>query len=92
MPTFKSIKDKDKKTILTRLKKRSPEIPDYTCTDIDYIIDKIEFYHTKGLLTLYASKLLKRKLERLRTSNEALRESGRYWYEKFKNLFIKNRV
>jgi len=92
MPTFKSIKDKDKNTVLKRLKKRSPSIPDFTCTDIDYIIEKIESYHSKGLLTVYASKLLKRKLERLRSSNEALRDGGRYWYKKFKSLFLKNRV
>lgn len=92
MPTLKSIKDKDKNTILKRLKKRAPVVPDFTCTDIDYLIEKIEFYHNKGLLTVFASKLLKRKLERLRKSNEALRDSGRYWYKKFKTLFLKNRV
>jgi len=81
MPKFKSIKD---------IKKRAPKVPDYTCTDIDNIISKIErISETKTTIPKTTRKLLIRKLERLRNSNEMLRDSGKYWYEKFRALFKK---
>ena len=65
---------------LKRLKRLAPKIPDYTCPDIDWIIDKIE-NNEKGF-TKFRKKLLIRKLERLRVQNEQLRDSGEYWYKK----------
>ena len=65
---------------LKRLKRLAPKIPDYTCPDIDWIIDKIE-NNEKGF-TKFRKKLLVRKLERLRVQNEQLRDSGEYWYKK----------
>lgn len=79
-----------KKPELKNLKKRSPKIPDYTCTDIDNIISKLErYYSTERPIRKATFKLLERKLERLRCSNEALRDSGRYWYEWVKKLLTK---
>ena len=81
MPKHKTLKD---------YKKRAPKIPDYTCTDIDNIITKIErISETKTTIPKTTQKLLIRKLERLRNSNEMLRDSGKYWYEKFRALFKK---
>ena len=81
MPKNKTIKD---------YKKRAPKIPDYTCTDIDNVISKIErISETKTTIPKTTLKLLIRKLERLRSSNDMLRESGKYWYEKFRDLFKK---
>ena len=72
---------------LSRLKKRAPKIPDYTCTDIDNIINRLENLNEKGkTLSKFGLKILIRKLERLRTSNETLRESGIYWYGITKDL------
>ena len=68
---------------LKRLKRLAPKIPDYTCPDIDWIIDKIE-NNEKGF-TKFRKKLLVRKLERLRLQNEQLRGSGEYWYKKCKD-------
>ena len=61
-------------------------MPDYTCPDIDFIVDKIE-NNDKGF-TRFRKKILVRKLERLRVQNEQLRDSGEYWYKKFKDYLV----
>jgi len=71
---------------LKRLKRLAPKVPDYTCPDIDFIVDKIE-NNNKGF-TRFRKKLLVRKLERLRIQNEQLRESGEYWYKKFRDYLV----
>ena len=71
---------------LKRLKRLAPKVPDYPCPDIDFIVDKIE-NNDKGF-TRFRKKLLVRKLERLRIQNEALRESGEYWYKKFRDYLV----
>ena len=76
---------KFRKTV-KRLKRLAPKVPDYTCPDIDFIIDKIE-NNDKGF-TRFRKKLLVRKLERLRIQNESLRELGVYWYKKFKDYLV----
>ena len=76
---------KYEKTI-KRLKRLAPKVPDYTCPDIDFIVDKIE-NNDKGF-TRFRKKVLIRKLERLRIQNEQLRDSGEYWYKKFKDYLI----
>ena len=74
-----------RKTI-KRLKRLAPKVPDYTCPDIDFIVDKIE-NNDKGF-TRFRKKILVRKLERLRVQNEQLRDSGEYWYKKFKDYLV----
>ena len=76
---------KFRKTI-KRLKRLAPKVPDYTCPDIDFIVDKIE-NNDKGF-TRFRKKILVRKLERLRIQNEQLRDSGEYWYKKFKDYLV----
>ena len=71
---------------LKRLKRLAPKVPDYTCPDIDFIVDKIE-NNDKGF-TKFRKKLLVRKLERLRIQNEQLRDSGEYWYKKLKDYLV----
>ena len=63
---------------IKRLKRLAPKVPDYTCPDIDFIVDKIE-NNDKGF-TKFRKKILVKKLERLRIQNEQLRNE-------FKNLF-----
>ena len=69
------------KYALMALKKKAPKVPNYTCTDIDNIITTLGQLHegTKKLTKLRL-QVLERKLERLRNSNEMLRDSGIYWY------------
>ena len=71
---------------MTRLKKRAPKVSDYTCTEIDTIIDRLEKIQDSKKFSKLTLKVLIRKLERLRNSNESLRESGIYWYEICKDL------
>ena len=76
---------KFRKTI-KRLKRLAPKVPDYTCPDIDFIVDKIE-NNDKGF-TKFRKKLLVKKLERLRVQNEQLRDSGEYWYKKLRDYLV----
>ena len=78
--------NKKKKPLISRLKRLAPKVPDYTCPDIDFIVDKIE-NNDKGF-TKFRKKLLVKKLERLRVQNEQLRDSGEYWYKKCKDYLI----
>ena len=75
--------NKKKKPLISRLKRLAPNVPDYTCPDIDFIVDKIE-NNDKGF-TKFRKKILIKKLERLRAQNDDLRELGKYWYRKFKD-------
>ena len=79
----------DKKKHLSRLKRLAPKVPDYTCPDIDFVVDRIEkSYKDKKYISKASLKVLTRKLERLRKQNEDIRELGRYWYSKFKDYFL----
>ena len=71
---------------IQRLKRLAPKVPDYTCPDIDFIVDKIE-NNDKGF-TKFRKRILVKKLERLRVQNEQLRDSGKYWYRKCKNYLV----
>tara|TARA_B110001452_G_C14867407_1_gene303177 strand:+ start:236 stop:490 length:255 start_codon:yes stop_codon:yes gene_type:complete len=73
------------KKLINRLKRLAPKVPDYTCPDIDFVIDKIE---TNKGFTKFRKKLLVRKLERLRRQNEDMRELGKYWFKKFKDYMV----
>ena len=69
-----------------RLKRLAPKVPDYTCPDIDFIIDKIE--HNNKPFTQARKRTLIRKLERLRKQNEDIRELGKFLYRKFKDYLV----
>ena len=71
---------------IKRLKRLAPKVPDYTCPDIDFIVDKVE-NNDKGF-TKFRKRLIVKKLERLRIQNEQLRDSGEYWYKKLKNYLV----
>ena len=78
---------KKKQTLLARCKRKAPKIPDFTCEHIDWVINQLEEY--LNTIKEYKKKDHKKivaKLEMLRGSNESLRDSGRYWYDTFKQL------
>ena len=82
---------KPKKITLTSLKKKAPKVPDFTCVSIDNVISKLEkLVERKKALDKKQLKDLTKRLEKLRSANERLRDSGIYWYEKLK-LLINNR-
>ena len=78
--------NRKKKPLISRLKRLAPKVPDYTCPDIDFIVDKIE-NNNKGF-TKFRKRILIKKLERLRAQNDDLRELGKYWYRKFKDYLL----
>ena len=77
---------KKRKPNLKTLKKKAPKIPEFTCPDVDHIISYVE---DKDLLNRTQLAYFKRRMEKLRTSNEKLRDSGIYWYEEIKKLLHK---
>lgn len=79
----------DRSKHLKRLKRLAPKVPDYTCPDIDFVIERVEkSYKVERPISKVSLRVLERKLERLRQQNETLRESGKYWYNKFKDYFL----
>ena len=65
-----------------RWKKKAPKVPDITCPDIDSIITKLEKHlETKRHYTQFRHKQIVKILEKLRSANERLRDSGQYWYD-----------
>jgi hypothetical protein len=77
---------KRKLPILSRLKKKAPRIPEFTCPDIDHIMQYVE---NLDLLKRGQLNYFKRRMEKLRSSNDSLRESGAYWYEEIKKILEK---
>ena len=67
-----------KNPVLVNLKKKAPKVPDYTCQEIDNVLDTIS---SNPNIKAREYKRIKRSLESLRKSNECLRESGIYWYD-----------
>jgi len=59
-------------------------VPDITCPDIDSILNRLEKIVGKELKKTQF-KIVERKLERLRDSNEKLRDSGKYWHDACKD-------
>ena len=75
-----------RKPNLKSLKKKAPKIPDFTCPDIDHIISYVE---DKDLLNRTQLAYFKRRMEKLRDSNDKLRDGGIYWYEEVKKCLTK---
>ena len=75
---------------LTYLKKKAPKIPDYTCIQIDNIIEKLEdLQKNNKRLTKAQVTRLRNSLEKLRSSNNKLRQSGIFWYENIKKILLR---
>lgn len=71
---------------LNKLRENAPEIPTNTCPYIDFIQEII-----KEVIDESDSSLIEQKLELaisaleyVRESNDALRQSSKYWYSKVK--------
>ncbi len=71
-------------------KNESPPIPTNTCPYIDHVIhmvDELKDLAQENKLRFAESlyETIKAELEHIRNSNEMLRDSGKYWYQKNKN-------
>jgi len=73
---------------LEELKKTSPEIPTDTCPYINFIQETLREIDDEVDLKFIKQKieLIESVLEYIRESNEALRSSSAYWYQKCNNL------
>ena len=73
-------KPKKRTSYWSKIRKKAPKVPDITCPDIDSILNRLEKLVDKSL-TKAQYKIIERKMEKLRISNEQLRESGVYWHK-----------
>ena len=71
---------------LNKLKQGAPEIPPNTCPYIDFIQEIIKEVIDESNSSLIEQKLelAISALEYVRESNDALRQSSKYWYSKVK--------
>jgi len=70
----------------SKIRKKAPKVPDITCPDIDKVLDIIDQAQKKDRVISKAKhKQIERIMERLRNSNDALRESGKYWHDACKD-------
>ena len=73
-------------TYWSRIRKKAPKVPDITCPDIDKVLNIIDRAQEKSKpLTGAKHKQVERIMEKLRTANDSLRESGRYWHDACKD-------
>ena len=75
---------KTKTAYWSKIRKKAPKVPDITCPAIDSVLNKLEKQVDRAL-TIKQFKMIERKLEKLRTANEKLRESGVYWHDACKD-------
>jgi len=77
-------KPKTRTSYWSKIRKKAPKVPDITCPDIDAILNRLEKLVGRDL-TKAQFRIMERKMERLRTANEKLRESGIYWHDACKD-------
>jgi hypothetical protein len=77
-------KPKKKTSYWSKIRNKAPKVPDITCPDIDSVLNRLEKLVGRHL-TKAQLKIIERKMERLRTANEKLRESGIYWHDACKD-------
>jgi len=65
-----------------KIKAKAPKVPGNTCPQIDEVLLTLEKIQTgQKRFTQFQHDQLMKKMEKLRTANESLRNSGIYWYE-----------
>ena len=69
-----------------KIRKKAPKVPDLTCPSIDDLLTRLEKSIGGKPLTPAKYKMYERQLEKLRKSNEQLRESGIYWHDQCKEV------
>ena len=77
-------KPKKRTSYWSKIRKKAPKVPDITCPNIDAILNRLEKLVGRDL-TKAQFKIIERKMEKLRTANEKLRESGIYWHDACKD-------
>jgi 4-hydroxy-3-methylbut-2-enyl diphosphate reductase IspH len=79
-------KPRKRTTYWSRIRKKAPRVPDITCPQIDKVLDIIDKAQEQSRpLTRAKHRQVERIMEQLRSANDALRESGRYWHDACKD-------
>lgn len=74
---------KQKRKKFSSLKKKAPKYPDHTCPHID---DVLHILNQDPDLKPKQYRRITARMEKLRTQNDRLRRSGKYWYWVAKSL------
>lgn len=70
----------------SKIRKKAPKVPDITCPDIDKILDILDRAQKNDKpLSEAKHKQIERIMEKLRTANDSLRESGKFWHDACKD-------
>ena len=76
-----------KRSVWSDIRKKAPKVPDITCHDIDTVLKIVEDHIENGkVIKKTQKKKIDRLMEKLRTANEKLRDSGVYWHDQAKDL------
>jgi len=79
-------KPRKRTTYWSRIRKKAPRVPDITCPQIDKVLDIIDkAQETSRPLTRAKHRQVERIMEQLRSANDSLRESGKYWHDACKD-------
>jgi hypothetical protein len=71
-----------------KIKAKAPKVPKYTCPQIDAVLEIIEkLVKDEKHISQWNHDRIMKKMEKIRTANDQLRESGIYWYEVSKNIY-----
>jgi len=74
-----------KRVKIETAKKSAPKVPGFTCPSIDYVQELLEQISDRGdTWAKTQSNIAKDVLEYIRESNNELRSSSKYWYDKYK--------
>lgn len=77
-------------SVWNSVRRKAPKVPDITCPAIDDVLQRLDMLsNTTKQLTSAQNKTLVGKLEKLRTANEQLRDSGVYWHDACKSVIEK---
>lgn len=75
-----------KQSKIDAAKKSAPNVPGYTCPSIDYAQEIIDQIANRGdKWAVKQADVIREVLEYVRESNDELRSSSRYWYDKYKD-------
>jgi hypothetical protein len=82
----KGMRKSVKRVKIDNAKLSAPKVPGFTCPSIDYVQELLEQISDRGdTWATRQSNIAKDVLEYIRESNDELRSSSKYWYDKYKD-------
>jgi|TARA_B110000881_G_C18361634_1_gene406638 hypothetical protein len=82
----KNMRKSAKRVKIDNAKLSAPDVPGYTCPSIDYVQEFLDQIAQRGdKWSVRQADLAKDVLEYIRESNDELRSSSKYWYDKYKD-------